>query len=265
MKIYDATKIKKNKKHALLLGTGNSINQISREQYIKIKESFDIWGINNFFLHNYIVPDFLHFEIKADINGEILPRILEEKKDAYKNTVFIADIATRERDLPYRFLNTDLFVNFYSYNRVDRLNPDGTYILDGKYKPHKDVVQITHGKSNSKILDIMVRSGYEKIFFCGIDLNDCNYFWTDNPVYEKLNIPDSMHWCGKLRTLKGVPSPYKKEGNHPTSCLLSFFKDILYFNNVTGYNLSNTSELKKVFKTITIEEMINCGIDLNEK
>lgn len=256
MNIYDATKIKSNKKYALLLGTGNSVNQISKDQYEKIKERCDIWGINNFFLHKFIIPDFLHFEIKADINGEIFPRILKEKKDLYKNTVFISDIVTRERDLPYKFLDLNMFKKFYSYRRVDRLNKDGSYIENGNYKPEKNIVQITHGKSNSKIMDLMVRMDYEKIFFCGIDLNDCNYFWTDNNDYSKLNIPDSMSWCGKLRTLKGVPVPYEKEEKHPSYCLSNFFSDILNFNNIKGYNLSKTSELRKKIETISVDDMI---------
>lgn len=257
MKVLDATKMKKNNSCALLLGTGESINSIDRETYNKIKETTDIWGINNICIHNFIVPHFYHFEIKADLNGEIFTRMMNEKFDMYKNVKFIADISTRERDYPYKFLDLNMFKQFYSYNRVDRIKNNGEYILDGKYKPHPDVVQITYGKSNSKILDLMVRMGYEKIFFCGVDLNNCKYFWTDNKEYDSAGIPDQLKWCGKKRTLKGVPAAYKKEDNHPAYGLVSFFKDILYFNNIAGYNLSSTSELKKIFKTITTGEMLN--------
>ncbi len=261
--IMDATKLKSSKKKAILLGTGKSISNISKELYEKMKKDFDIWGINNFFIHEFIVPDYLHFEIKADINGKIFPEMLSKKYNEYKDVIFISDISTRERDLPYKFLDLNKFKNFYSYRRIDRLLPDGSYNMSSEYKPLEGIVSITFGKSNSKILDIMSRMGYEEIYFCGVDLNNCEYFWTDNLEYDKIDIPEKMRWCGKERTLGGKPAKFEKNDPHPAYELAKFFNDFLNFNKIDCYNLSTNSELKKYMKTKTItqfEDEINGNI-----
>ena len=255
IKVYDATKLKKRKKNAIFLGTGKSINDIDKKSYMKLKQNFDIWAVNNFYIHNFIIPDFLHFEIKADLNGEIFTRLLNQKQKEYKDVIFIADIATRERDYPYKFLDLTVFKNFYSYNRSDRLLSNGNYNMSGEYIPDPSHVQITFGKSNSKILDIMCRMKYEKIYFSGVDLNSCEYFWTNNEEYNHVGIPDNLKWCGKGRTLGGKPAEYKMKDNHPVHNLAPFFSEFLKFNNIKAYNLSQESELKNHMETIDISDM----------
>ena len=62
---------------AVFLGSGRSINFIAPEGWEKIK-GCDIWTVNNWIYHPFIVPDFYHIEVKH-YNYKLMQRRIREK------------------------------------------------------------------------------------------------------------------------------------------------------------------------------------------
>jgi hypothetical protein len=72
---------------ALLLGCGPSINEITEDIYTKIKK-YDIWTLNNFIYHNFIIPNYYYLELKK-YDFDLFKQRMEEKRKLYKNVKFI--------------------------------------------------------------------------------------------------------------------------------------------------------------------------------
>jgi len=54
--------LKKKKKKALVLGSGTSVNSLSRSDYERIRVHTDVWAINNAWVIPFLQPDFWHME-----------------------------------------------------------------------------------------------------------------------------------------------------------------------------------------------------------
>ena len=63
--------------HCVFLGSGSSINNVTMKQWVKIR-TMDVWTVNNWIYHPFIVPNFYHVEAKwYDYN--ILKRRFESR------------------------------------------------------------------------------------------------------------------------------------------------------------------------------------------
>jgi len=234
-------KIKKNKE-AVFLGCGPSINDVKKEQWEHIKK-YDVWSSNSWVINKDIVPDFYHLEIKKHRNGPTVEKFLTEKQDQYKDVNWILD-ATRGYLLEY--VKPDVFDNIFAYQKYYKNE-------SGKYLVNKSVVAISCTASLTAIIDIMVRMGYEKIHFLGVDLYSSEYFWSDNEDYKNLDISNIIMSC--------KPDERDKLSKHPTSerKIQNFIAEVGEFNNIEMINLSAKSLLKDTIKTMSLEEF--CGKD----
>jgi len=87
----------------------------------------------------------------------------------------------------------------------------------------------------------MARLQYEKIYFCGVDLNDSRYFWTDDPSYD---VPAIINSCKPdERDVNDVHSTQERN-------VAEWIGEFLKINNIEGINLAPNSLLKKYLKTI---------------
>ena len=72
---------------AVILGSGSSINDITEQEWEKLK-TFDLWALNNWVYHPSVIPNFYHIEVKH-YDAEIVKRRLEEKWDKYKDVIYL--------------------------------------------------------------------------------------------------------------------------------------------------------------------------------
>ena len=54
----------KNSDTAVFLGSGQSINNISMQEWVVINKNCDLWTVNNWVYHPFVVPDFYMVESK---------------------------------------------------------------------------------------------------------------------------------------------------------------------------------------------------------
>jgi len=228
--------VKKNSS-AIFLGCGPSINNIDPAFLEKLK-NLDVWTSNSWIIHNKIVPDFYHVEVKAHRSGPLFKRLCIEKSELYKNVNWLID-GTRGHLLEY--VRPDLYKSIYAYPKYYRRE------TSGKYPLHPQAVAVSNNASLTVILDIMARMKYEKIYFLGVDMYSSRYFWTDNPDYLNANIPDIIKTC--------KPDERPPDSNHPTQKLKDFISEFGIANNIQMINLSKDSLLSENMKTIAIGDL----------
>tara|TARA_B100000287_G_C20624600_1_gene777267 strand:+ start:305 stop:1036 length:732 start_codon:yes stop_codon:yes gene_type:complete len=241
--IYPLGKLKEkvNKKEAVFLGSGPSINNITKEQQEKLKQ-YDLWSSNSWIAHKTIIPDFYHLEVKAHRNGKFAERMLKEKAEQYKDVNWILD---NTRPYLLNYVKPELYENIYVYNKQHRNSNSG------KYKVTEQIVGVSCSASLTCILDVMIKMGYEKIYLIGVDLKSGEYFWTDNPEYDDVGIPDIIQSCKPDERSKNDIHSTAERGIH------NFIAELGETNNVEMINLSDTSLLKNTIKSMTLQEFCN--------
>jgi hypothetical protein len=215
---------------AIFLGCGKSINDLNKNDWGKIK-TLDVWTSNNWYIHDF-VPDFHHLEVKLNRNFDFAKKSITSKKERLKNVKWILD-GTRKylQDI----IDPDYFANVFLYKKYYRKEDNGLY------KPQKNILQVSMIASLTLILDAMQKMNYNKIYFCGVELNSCEYFWTNKKLYKGREIPYLISSC--------KPESRKLTDNHSTFNTARFIKEFGEYNNINFLNLSKTSELKNFIPT----------------
>lgn len=179
----DFRKMFKHKKSdtAVVLGSGPSINSLSKKDWEKLR-TFDTWAMNNWIYHPFFVPKFYTIEAKHyDFN--ILKRRLDEKKKEYHNTIFLFrkhSIKMPNGDRPALWKMAKDFPYIYLFKRkprkgIKRSDDD----WNSRYEIDESVLTVSYDISITGLLELLYRMGYMRIILIGVDLYDSRYFWTD--------------------------------------------------------------------------------------
>lgn len=227
----------KKSEEAIFLGCGPSILDIDDDFKSKLK-NLDVWTSNSWIIHNDIVPDFYHVEVKAHRSGPIFKRLCQEKSETYKDVHWIID-STRPYLLEY--VDPKLYHSIFAYSKYYRKEETGAYDV------HPQAVAVSNNASLTVILDMMSRMQYKKIYFLGVDMYSSRYFWTDNKEYDHVNIPEIIKTC--------KPDERPPDSNHPTQKLKDFIVEFGNHNNIEMVNLSEKSLLATRMKTISIGDL----------
>ena len=192
MSLQDINQLYKHKSSSVcvLLGSGKSINKISEAKW-KILQNFDLWAINNWIYHPFIVPDFYHVETKH-YGYDILQRRFQEKQEAYKNTKFIfpkgkwIKSATGNPRKLSAVVSEDFNRFEYQIKARDSKRTHNPFTAD--YKMNPCFYTKSYDMSITALFEMLFLFKYEKIILFGIDLIDSYYFWTGgNPKYGEVH------------------------------------------------------------------------------
>jgi hypothetical protein len=227
----------KKNSQAIFLGCGPSIKDIDKD-FLKKLDKLDVWTSNSWIIHNEIIPDYYHVEVKAHRSGPIFERLCIEKAEEYKSVNWIID-GTRSHLLNY--VKPELYKSIYAYPKYYRQETSGAYKL------HPQAVAVSNNASLTVILDMMARMNYDRIYFLGVDMYSSKYFWTDNPEYDKVQIPDIIKSC--------KPDERSPDSEHPTQKLKDFIVEFGENNNIEFINLSSKSLLADKIKTIPMGDL----------
>lgn len=205
---------------AVFLGSGQSINNITPEQWAAIQRA-DIWTVNNWVYHPTVVPDFYHVETKH-YGFHILQRRFKQKWAAYRNVKFILpqNKTIKVPDVGAFPLRTvippDAQIFYYNLAFRDRKRTHKPFNAD--YKIHNTLLTKSYDMSVTLVLELMFRMGYRKIVTFGIDLNNSYYFWSSGDAkYGEVH-----HLTNKAHENKPPEEP------HATQRIQDFIFD---FNN----------------------------------
>jgi hypothetical protein len=163
---------------AILMGCGPSINEITEDIYTKIKK-YDIWTLNNFIYHNFIIPNYYYLELKK-YNFDNFKQRMEEKRKLYKNVKFI--IRNKKSKNINAIGRNHRYVYGYDYTHYrshDNALANITVPIDANYKMSSDILTKSYDMSLSIILEILYKMEYQWIILIGVDLETSYYFWSD--------------------------------------------------------------------------------------
>jgi len=172
-----------------ILGSGASICNLTTKNLLHIKDNISV-GINTWPLHPF-VPDIYAFEYFREPGNKVktLSLALKRKEVAEKRPYFIikdsALYAPSEQCVKIpRYLKSRVLY----YTSVPLLTRDPTMLK----KAFRDFMQLhslglipsycmpDRGASIVRLAGLGVLSGFNKIVFVGVDLNNTNYFWEED-------------------------------------------------------------------------------------
>lgn len=198
--IRDMKEIKQYKKSddCVFLGSGSSINNITDSQWGRIL-SLDIWTVNNWVYHPFIVPKFYHVESKW-YDYEILKRRFNEKKEKYKDVKFIFPDSKKVKlkDGKVVMLHDIVFegANRFTYNFKQRDVGRTHKRLNADYVMEKILIK-SYNMSVTLLFELMYKFGYKNIILFGIDLFNSYYFWTGRPECGEVHHQTNKEHEGK--------------------------------------------------------------------
>jgi len=187
-----------------ILGSGPSINDITKPQWNKIAECDSI-GFNYWFAHDF-VPDMYMFQIPVSASGkEKMANILTDNFDQYKNIPFIlrgSGLATGHlasaKELKALFQKLKLYyLNEYPIAGRCSITPDllYRYMEALGFMTFGNIPEfIPKWRSTLGLLIMLAYNiGYKNIVLCGVDMDGSDHFWDYEPyidIKNKYNLPE---------------------------------------------------------------------------
>lgn len=196
-----------------ILGSGDSINHLTEEQWAMINSN-DSLGINFWLIHDFI-PTYYMFESTKNIERiNVLLKLFALKKTQYQHTPLI--LKNIEYGFPdFHKFPPSLLPNLYV---PYKLNIPGSNSFTFQ-KSLQSILflrlnQITNlllmkTASLSMAISFAFSVGYKKIVFCGVDLNNTKYFYEDDKYHQRQ-----------------IPIPPKVQNNTVHNTLSSNYADV---------------------------------------
>lgn len=190
-----------------ILGSGSSINNISEAEWNHIS-CYDSVGFNFWFVHDFVPTFYVYEESHIHSRNQIFYKIIENKKDRYKNIPFII------KDLEQPYCNLDLVPNFM---KTQIYASNSMHLVRGKLLNKKNFEKIllsldkfVQKKNKNSTFTIFKRKAslsyliylgyvlkYKNIVLCGVDLNNSDYFFDNSELYGNVlhpkNIKTNVH------------------------------------------------------------------------
>lgn len=231
----------KRKRHpvALLTGTGRSIGQLTYSQADFVHRTMDVWAMNQFFLHKYLVPSFYLLEVGRQRNTSSLDwwaaNFDARKRLDYLETVFfttaqhasvVRDMLRAHRPCPRHVMRYERWQVRDSCRKLKRLD----------FHPH--LVTDFCASSLSRALHLIMRLGYTRVCFLGVDLTSPVHFYAGRG-YESVQVPLYEHLVVESQR-RDADTPKKGFKRHPTAQrgIVNFLK---VFRKQTGIEFVNLS------------------------
>lgn len=204
----------------VFLGSGRSINTITPGQWSWLVGQ-DIWTVNNWVYHPFIVPHFYHIEVKS-YNYLLIQQRLHEKRTEYENVNFIfpKDKTLKLDDNSRRWLHNVAFegAKKFHYPMLGRDPKRSHQVFTARYSPDKHCMTKSYDMSLTAVFELIFHMGYETVILFGVDLHNSYYFWTGgDPKYGQVH-----HQTNKAHENKDP------EDNHATYRLREFLRDFNY-------------------------------------
>jgi len=266
--LFEVASIDRLKKHKeadklFVLGSGSSINNLSKEQWDEIS-NHDSVGINRWFYHDF-VPKFYLLDPPRNTERDISEIVIEGflyRKKSYANCPIILIYppgGSNRKKFVMNFRELDMK---FSLALSPNIEVQTKSALRRKLREFssQNILQMTElfwtkTASLDWILLTAMRMGYKEVVFCGVDLNDTRYFYETRPewvVNAGLRMPRNLQkgkqnktfdpeacfggvpvdkvlstYCGELRGEYGV----KCFVSHPSSGL-STIMPVYYWKTV---------------------------------
>lgn len=191
---------------AVLLGSGSSINNITPQEWVSIQQC-DIWTLNNWVYHPFVVPDFYLVETKH-YGYDILKRRFIEKCTAYEHCHFLFAYGKviHFPDNRTAFLRDVVPDDFkrYEYSQVARDQRRRSKLINADYDPRPTCLTKSYDATLTLLLELLWKMNYRKLILYGVDLHNSLYFWSSGDlIYGEVH-----HLTNKAHEGKDPQAPH---------------------------------------------------------
>ena len=181
------------KKFVLLVGCGASSLGMTQEHWVAISPFVDTWAINNLQWHPTIVPDYWHLEPIGDrIYGTDLPfqswgqfptpPVESQERKWVNHTILICEQGCQH--LEHMRWTQKMQKRFYRRASISACAPDPPCDPnEARRVPVKDQVHVPCCSTMNRVMDLIVRAGYERVFTIGLD-GDTTYYFEDKNIVQ---------------------------------------------------------------------------------
>ena len=199
-----SSKNKKKTRTLFLLGSGQSINEITKNQWNYIK-STESWGFNNWNIHDFIPNSYFvqsEFFSEKHINmfyekDSFMKDILLEKKNQYSDVEFyvrgdnVNNYTFHKSQFGETLLSNNFNKSFISELIIRSKSKIRPIVLMNKMfklgffstNPNNSPIP-KFGNTITELISLALIMGFKKIVLCGIDMNDNGHFY-DKDIYSK--------------------------------------------------------------------------------
>lgn len=257
--IYNNKKleIKKNNKDIIIIGGGETINELSEKNHFYFEKYFDIATLS----YGAFVPkkiDFLFYEppdpksyneiYYKNYMQNVFPELKKIIDKSSTKKVIIKNIF--DKNFPLKINSEKIYKIFNWGIRTNDLNKIFQIykILDYLKFTKKNIIQ-----KRGSIIGIIIwalENGYDKVILSGIDLNNYTYFFENNKNFKQKNF---------LSPEKNSKTKFPLNNLHPTVVIRGNLDILDIFNELNKkyksriYLTSKNSKLSKIFPVFKYE------------
>ena len=251
--IYNNKKleIKKNNKDIIIIGGGETINELTEKNHSYFEKYFDIATLS----YGAFVPkkiDFLFYEppdpksynklYYKNYMENVLPQLKKIMDKPSTKKVIVKNIF--DKNFPLNMNSKKIYKIFNWGIRTNNLNKIFQIykILDYLKFTKKNIIQ-----KRGSIIGIIIwalENGYDKVILSGIDLNNFTYFFENNKNFNQMNF---------LSPEKNSKTKFPLNNLHPTTVIRGNLDILDIFNELNKkyrsriYLTSKNSKLSKIF------------------
>jgi hypothetical protein len=197
-KLSQSLEIRSDADTFFILGSGSSVGALLPENFEEIRRQRSV-GINTWGIHSF-VPDIYALEsVPAVGDGKDFLRSLNllRRSDIVSRTPALLVLRPRTGDdhSELHDLPRELFERVFYYGRVSPTTrkiknlrhdvPEHLNALGARYPG----IFLDSGASVVRMMGLALAMGFRKIVLVGVDLNDSEYFWENNPDYNWEALP----------------------------------------------------------------------------
>ncbi|TDS65019.1 hypothetical protein C8P70_10339 [Myroides indicus] len=226
-KLIESKKLTKEKHNSLfILGSGPSVNELSKEEWNYIREN-DSWGFNQWFCNDFVPSGYIaqsliepkndKLQSRSYRHNKMVSKMLLDKKEYYTDIDFFirGDAVNRQK-----FYQTELGINIESVTNgqcsllaelpvssSNKIPPDillNILYEKGFYKIKDEIQPIPKiGSTITELISFALMLGYKEIVLCGIDMNDGGHFYDNEDYFQRYPMLRELSRFNHTRTVGG--------------------------------------------------------------
>ncbi|AHA55041.1 hypothetical protein EhV422 [Emiliania huxleyi virus 86] len=242
---------------ATIVGTGMSTGAVTSTQANLLHEISDIWGMNQMFFHEYIVPDFYHVEmasVKGTTNSDLWQYFDTNRRTKYTYTTFVTSEHSRKSmyEVLCRKPEHPLAMITYSMKKRQKhysCTPSGFTNMGNRiYTSNIQLEGHCGGATITYIIDILIKMKYKQVAFIGVDLNEITHFYTYHPFVMNTSSSFEQHILTLDR--KRVGSNIHATGARGVHLFIDRVAEL--FTHIKFVNLSPFGKLASLTHVVTM-------------
>ena len=188
-----------NQKTFFILGSGDTINDLTPQQWEAIDKGFSV-GMNKWLLHDFI-PDATSLE--KDWHKDFYEHLYQADRllsSKFKFLFYPSGNVNNYNGFPFNFdsriinkIRIHGGARMISSNRfeLDSFHNSVNFLSNVRNKLEKQGLNYEQKGSVYWLIQFALAAGFKHIVFCGIDLNNTKYFWEDQKFKSRLKISQS--------------------------------------------------------------------------